>query len=86
MPETLLNKTGNDFLGPPCVHGTRSKLVSTSDDLAPGDGAESNSLAVTWFEPHCRTSRDVQSLPVGPGPIEGQTGVGFDEVVVRSNL
>lgn len=71
MSEAFLNKTSNNLLGPPCVHDTCSKLVPTSDDLVAGDGAESNSFRVTWFEPNCRTCGDVESLSVGPGAIEG---------------
>ena len=86
MSEAFLNKAGNDFLGPPCVHGTRRELISASDDLVASDITESNSLGVTWLESDRCACGDVESLSVGSGAIEGQTRVSFDEVVVRSNL
>lgn len=64
MSEASLNKTGDDFLRPPCIHDTRSELVPASDDLVASDGAESNSLGVTWLESDCRACGDVESLSV----------------------
>ena len=86
MSKAFLNKAGNDFLSPPCVHGARGELVSTSDDLIASDSAESDSLGIAWLESDRCACRDVESLSVGPGAIEGQTGVSFDEVIVGSNL
>ena len=43
-------------------------------------------FGVTWLESDRCACRDVESLSIGPGAIEGQTRVSFDEVVVRSDL
>jgi hypothetical protein len=86
VSEAFLNEAGHDFLRPPCVHNARGELVSASDDLVASDGAESDGLGVAWFESDRCTCGDVESLSVGPGAIEGQTGVSFDEVIVRSDL
>lgn len=82
MSESFLNKAGDDLLRPPRVNDTCSKSVPARDGLTPSNVAESNGLNIAWFEPDRCTSGDIQSLPVGPGAIEGQKGVGFDEVVV----
>ena len=75
-----------DLLGPPCVHDTRSELVPATDNFVAGDGAENSCLRVTWLESDRCTCGDVKSLSVGPGAIEGQARVGFDGVVVGSDL
>lgn len=86
MSKAFPNEAGNDFLGPPRVHNARSKIVPTSDVLVAGDGAENDRFGITWFEPDRCTCGDVESLSVGPGAIEGQTRVSFDEMIVRSDL
>ena len=86
MSESFLNKTCNDLLGPPRVHDTRREIVSPGDDFVASDSTEGNSLGVTWFEPDRRTCGDVEALSVGSGAIEAQARVGFDEVIVGSNL
>ena len=86
MTKAFLDEVSDDLLGPPRVHDACGKLISASDDLVTGDGAEGNSLCITWFESDRGTSGDVQPFPIGPGTVEGQARVGFDEVIVRSNL
>lgn len=86
MSKAFLDKAGDDFLSPPRVHDTRSEIVPAGDDLVTGNSTESNSLGITRFKPDRGTRGDVQSFSIGPGTIEGQTRVRFDEVIVRSDL
>jgi len=86
MSEAFLNKTSDDLLGPPCVRDTRREIIPPGDDLIASDSAKGNSLGVTRFEPDRRTCGDVEALSVGSGAIEAQARVGFDEMIVGSNL
>lgn len=86
MAEAFLDEAGDDFLCPPCVHNACGELVSAGDDLVTRNGAESDGLGITRFESDCCTCGDVESLSISPGTIEGETGVCFDEVIMRSDL
>lgn len=86
MRKAFLDKAGNDFLRSPCVHDTCSELVSSGDDIVSSDGTKGDSLGVTWFKSDRGACGDVQPFSIGPGTIEGQTRISFDEVIVGPNL
>jgi hypothetical protein len=86
VAEAFIDEAADDLLCPPCVHDACGELVSASDDLVSGDSAEGDGLGVAWLESDRCTCGDVESLSVSLGAIEAQTRVGFDEVIVGSDL
>ena len=68
------------------IFTTPVAMVSAGDDLVASYSAEGDDLGIARFESDRRTRGNVKSLSLGAGAIEGQAGVGFDEVIVGSNL
>jgi hypothetical protein len=76
----------DDVVGLTDVHDAISKIIAAADGFVAGDLDECDGLGVAGLEADRCAGRNIEAEAVGAGTVEGEEGVGFDEVVVRSNL
>lgn len=68
------------------IDGSVSKTVAAADNVVARDLDERDGLGVTGLEADGCAGGDVETEAVGAGAVEGEEGVGFDEVVVGADL
>lgn len=86
MAKAFLHQRPNNLVCPVQVVHTRCQPVTAGNDFGASDGAQSYSFDIAGFKTNRSTSRDIEPLPVGFSTVKGQCGIGFDEVVMRTNL
>jgi len=86
MAEAFLDECLHDVVCSRGVIRTGSEAVTTTDDLGTRYGNKGDGPGRVWFETDGGAGGDVETFSVGLGPVKVEGRIGFDEVVVRTDL